>query len=761
MATQLVAVTEDGKYIVNPKASSMFDQYDTIKVISIVGPHRSGKSFLLSQLFPMLNTETRTSGGRSFQVGSSINACTKGIWCYRIDTDKDSKHLYTSGSDKGVKSCIVVLDSEGINSQEATKLSSNHDCNVFTLCLLLSSLLIYNSRGTIDQQALRNLKLVSKMSTLFYGNSPKSPEVSKIRGRRCHPPHLCWVLRDFALQLEKENGVAITANDYLESNISTHPELRSAFSSRSCFTLPRPCVNERDLQNLSRSSTKIRLEFSKQLDKLKSHIHQESRSKTFMGQTVTGSMLNTLLHQYTSTLNQKSLPKIEDSWTSMVSIKSRQLMTSIPQTFKDEVLHILQDDSKWDTTLIEQIITDQTKKYKDKFMSQSLDPTMEESKIMTTLQSCATEIRDTIQSLCDIWIDNKLTEVVKHFQVDTTSDHPISTDASIDFRISLSKVEDIATISDHSDVTVGNLSESVECTSIANSTDMDHTADVCDVEPRGAITLVQSSVNWTSLYDFWSTLIFPCQRLERLFLHAYKSYIQQTVECAHRDLEVCGSQIKTLTQQCETMHDARTECEMKSVQLQKSHQTIQNLQQQREDSVNRYNMVLEKSEEFSKQLQLKLQSANNQRHQSDSRVNVYQQQTQCLSAHNQSLCKDKELLQLQISKLCQDKKSVKRKLDQLVHITSERDVLQFHLKKTKEVNDLLKAQLLSTQEILNTTSKENNLLINTVQDQQRLLQLYAPPSMSTSASTSFFTTPSTSSSSSSSSSSSLSFSTTD
>ena len=110
MATQLVAVTEDGKYVVNTKASSMFDQYDAIKVVSIVGPHRSGKSFLLSQLFPALKKKSQSNStaanSHTFQVGSSINACTKGIWFYQIDTEDELKLSPNLHFGKKNKSCI-------------------------------------------------------------------------------------------------------------------------------------------------------------------------------------------------------------------------------------------------------------------------------------------------------------------------------------------------------------------------------------------------------------------------------------------------------------------------------------------------------------------------------------------------------------------------------------------------------------------------------------------------------------------------------
>ena len=70
-----------------------------------------------------------------------------------------------------------------------------------------------------------------------------------------------WVLRDFSLKLEDENGNQITSKDYLESairplkGVSEHIEnknkvrrqLNSFFKDRDCCILVRPTESEQDL----------------------------------------------------------------------------------------------------------------------------------------------------------------------------------------------------------------------------------------------------------------------------------------------------------------------------------------------------------------------------------------------------------------------------------------------------------------------------------------------------------------------------------
>jgi hypothetical protein len=61
-----------------------------------------------------------------FTVGSTINACTKGIWVY----DKVVQY--------GGKTC-VIMDCEGLGGVDENK---NHDTKLFILSALLSSFLI-------------------------------------------------------------------------------------------------------------------------------------------------------------------------------------------------------------------------------------------------------------------------------------------------------------------------------------------------------------------------------------------------------------------------------------------------------------------------------------------------------------------------------------------------------------------------------------------------------------------------------------------
>lgn len=119
---------------------------DKVAIIAVAGKYRTGKSFLLNRI--LLD---KHQGG--FGVGPTINPCTKGLWIW-------SEPLELTDA-KGQPFKCFIVDSEGIG---AFNEDQNHDTRIFLLALLLSSYFIYNSIGTIDENALQNLSLIINLS---------------------------------------------------------------------------------------------------------------------------------------------------------------------------------------------------------------------------------------------------------------------------------------------------------------------------------------------------------------------------------------------------------------------------------------------------------------------------------------------------------------------------------------------------------------------------------------------------------------------
>jgi hypothetical protein len=82
--------------------------------------------------------------------------------------------------------------------------------------VLLSSLFIFNSMQTIDENAISCLSLAAELSNYIKIRS-SATDLSK--QSELMTPKFLWLLRDFALELH-ENGRDITENEYLENRLS-------------------------------------------------------------------------------------------------------------------------------------------------------------------------------------------------------------------------------------------------------------------------------------------------------------------------------------------------------------------------------------------------------------------------------------------------------------------------------------------------------------------------------------------------------------
>ena len=109
------------------------------------------------------------------------------------------------------------MDTEGLGSLEE---ESNHDIRIFSLALLLSSSFLYNSVGSIDEQTLASLELLVGVSKNIQCRASQAQK--NVFKREGDPdlasffPSFLWVVRDFALKLEDENGTPLTPKDYME-----------------------------------------------------------------------------------------------------------------------------------------------------------------------------------------------------------------------------------------------------------------------------------------------------------------------------------------------------------------------------------------------------------------------------------------------------------------------------------------------------------------------------------------------------------------
>lgn len=137
---------ENGFEICNEAVNFLMNVKQSIGVISVCGKYRTGKSYLLNKLFlDQIQASTGMTDIRKegFSVGPTINPCTKGLWLL--------KEIFYSPNDPNKETPILLIDTEGLGAFDEEE---NHDAKIFLLAMLLCSLLLYNSIGSIDENAL-------------------------------------------------------------------------------------------------------------------------------------------------------------------------------------------------------------------------------------------------------------------------------------------------------------------------------------------------------------------------------------------------------------------------------------------------------------------------------------------------------------------------------------------------------------------------------------------------------------------------------
>uniref|UniRef100_A0A670IPZ4 GB1/RHD3-type G domain-containing protein n=1 Tax=Podarcis muralis TaxID=64176 RepID=A0A670IPZ4_PODMU len=228
----------DRKLFVCDKALRLLSEIrQLVVVVAIVGRYRTGKSYLMNKL------AGRNSG---FPLGSTVQSKTKGIWMWCVPYPGRPGQT------------LVLLDTEGLGDVE--KGDTQNDIWIFALAVLLSSTLVYNSLGAIDQQAMDQLHYVTELTERIKAKSSPGGGSEGLEDSAEFVrffPSFVWALRDFTLQLELD-GCCITEDEYLEHSLRLK---KGTDSGRQIQWLPPMNARKCCLLNVLRSVGKLLFPF--------------------------------------------------------------------------------------------------------------------------------------------------------------------------------------------------------------------------------------------------------------------------------------------------------------------------------------------------------------------------------------------------------------------------------------------------------------------------------------------------------------------
>ncbi|XP_065435444.1 guanylate-binding protein 1-like isoform X3 [Chrysemys picta bellii] len=326
----LIENSPDGELQLNQRALALLQSVrQPVVVVAIAGLYRTGKSYLLNRL------AGKDRGG--FSLGATVQSHTKGIWMWCLPHPRRAGHT------------LVLLDTEGLGDVE--KGDAKNDVWIFTLAVLLSGTLVYNSLGTIDQRALEQLHYVTeltehiKVKVAGEGGRQKGEDSAEF----VHFfPAFVWAVRDFTLQLELD-GREITEDEYLENALKRRqgqPEkldlpkkyLRQYFPSRKCFVFDRPAPRC-DLARLDElPEAALSPDFLEPAQRFCSHIHQHAGTKTLPGgHVVTGTLLGNLAVTYVIAIRSGAVPCMESAVLALAQIENSAAVGEAVAVYEEQL----------------------------------------------------------------------------------------------------------------------------------------------------------------------------------------------------------------------------------------------------------------------------------------------------------------------------------------------------------------------------------------------------------------------------------------
>ncbi|KAJ1635039.1 guanylate-binding protein [Pavlovales sp. CCMP2436] len=332
---QLIRAEPGGRLSVcEDAAAALCDLPGKLAICTVAGVYRSGKSFLLNQL---------TGAPCGFAVGSTVQACTKGIWMWGEPMVLDQG---------GEPLNVLFLDTEGLSSICA---DDNHDAKIFSLAILLSSMFVYNGDKVVNNAAIDSLSLVANLTervraTAGGADSKPGSASDEADALAAELPDFVWLLRDAFLEMVDEQGHAVSAREYLEESLrpksgggaaaaernETRAAITRLFRRRELFALPHPTVGtnvkEGELSKLNDLS-KLSPQFGEAILSLKAHIAKAIRPKGVAGTPLTPRAYVALVRAYVASINDGAVPQIHAAWAAIAGAECERAASAAAEGY--------------------------------------------------------------------------------------------------------------------------------------------------------------------------------------------------------------------------------------------------------------------------------------------------------------------------------------------------------------------------------------------------------------------------------------------
>ncbi|KAL8100730.1 hypothetical protein AgCh_032839 [Apium graveolens] len=285
-----------------------------VAAVSVIGPYRSGKSFLLNQLLSL-------SCDEGFGVGHMRDTKTKGIWVWGTPIE-----LVVNG----VKTSVFYLDTEGF---ESIGKSNVYDDRIFALSTILSSVLVYNLPEMIREADISRLSFAVELAEEFYGSFHVFLPDND----------LFYVSFDFVSDEQSKEGKSV--NEMIEEalqhvpnldgdkNINKVNQIRDSLAimgdNSTAFSLPQPHLQRTKLCEMN--DDEFDPNYIMKREQLKELVASVIRPKIVQAKPLNGKEFVLFLEQILEALNEGEIP----SAGSLVEVFNKDILELSLKLYND------------------------------------------------------------------------------------------------------------------------------------------------------------------------------------------------------------------------------------------------------------------------------------------------------------------------------------------------------------------------------------------------------------------------------------------
>eukprot|EP00051_Salpingoeca_urceolata_P032553 m.16297 g.16297 ORF g.16297 m.16297 type:complete len:541 (-) comp5206_c0_seq2:60-1682(-) len=311
-----------------------------VVVVSVAGPFRKGKSFLLNFFLRYMHEgetflEDADSALNGFHWRAGSKRDTTGIWMW--------SEVFVRTLPGGKQVAVLLLDTQGTFDNKTTM---RENATIFALNALLCSYQVYNVSQLVSEDVLQHMHLFTEFGQMVQESESNEDEdpINPFQS-------LMFLIRDWQYKEEHDYG-AKGGLEYLETEVLRDDEqemdeelrqlrrhLLSCYEQIGCYLMPHPGRKVAGSKQFDGKLSDIDPGFRTQLQDLVPRILSDSSLvvKRVLGDEVTCSGLFNYMKQYLQVFQLGQLPTLSTVFDATAAVNHLNVMMTQLSYYKSEM----------------------------------------------------------------------------------------------------------------------------------------------------------------------------------------------------------------------------------------------------------------------------------------------------------------------------------------------------------------------------------------------------------------------------------------